>query len=182
MTSPAAAAADGSALATAIAAVQTTVNTIDGNVDVPVSTRASAAVWTSGRAERLDRIGADSVTVRSATAASELIELRQGADYTVSADTALEWDVTTTTDLSPVGTVVTLTISSRSLQGDAAITATCIVTNPAAATKTITAELTDTDTSRLRTSEFARYQIAAQIGTDTVPLVEGRVKVLPALA
>ena len=177
-----AAAADPAALADAIAAVQTTVDGVAAMTDVATSTRASAAVWTSGRAARLDRIGADSVAVRSATAASALIELRQGADYTVSADTALEWDVTTATDLSPEGTIVTLTISSRSLQGDDAITATCTVTNPAADTKTITAELTDTDTARLRTSEFTRYQIDAQIGPDTVPLVEGRVKVLPALA
>ena len=170
------------AMATDIAAVQSDVTTVKAMTDVATSTRASAAVWTSGRAERLDRIGADSVAVRSATAASALIELRQGADYTVSADTALEWDVTTTTDLSPVGTVVTLTISSRSLPGDDAITAICAVTHPAAATKTLMAELTDTQTARLRTSEFTRYQIDAQIGTDTVPLVEGRVKVLPALA
>ena len=176
------AAADPAAIATAVAAVQTTVDGVAAMTDVATSTRAAESVWTSDRAERLDRIGADTVTVRSATAASALIELRQGADYTVSADTALEWDVTTTTDLSPVGTVVTLTISSRSLQGDDAITATCAVTNPAAATKTLAAELTDTQTARLRTSEFTRYQIDAQVGTDTVPLVEGRVKVLPALA
>lgn len=175
-------AADPAALATAIAGVQATVDGIDANVDAPITSRASAAVWTSGRAARLDRIGADSVTVRSATAASALIELRQGADYTVAADSALEWDVTTDTDLSPVGTVVTLTISSRSLQGIDAITATCTVTNPASATKTITAELTDTQTALLRTAEFTRYQIDAQVGTDTVPLIEGRVKVLPSLA
>ena len=176
------AAADPAAIADALAAVQATVDGVAAMTDVATSTRAAESVWTRDRAERLDRIGADSVAVRSATAASALIELRQGADYTGSADTALEWDVTTPTDLSPVGTVVTLTISSRSLQGDDAITSICTVTNPSAATKTLTAELTDTDTGRLQTSEFTRYQIDAQIGTDTVPLVEGRVKVLPALA
>ena len=176
------AAADPAAIADAIATVQADVTTVKAMTDVATSTRASAAVWTSDRAERVDRIGTDSVTVRSATAATAMIELRQGADYTASAETALEWDVTTDTDLSPEGTIVTLTISSRSLQGDDAITATCAVTNPAAATKTLAAELTDTQTARLRTSEFTRYQIDAQVGTDTVPLVEGRVKVLPALA
>lgn len=149
------AAADGAALATAIADVQATADAIDANVDAPVSSRASAALWTSARAAKLDLIGSSSAVVLSPMG-SGTVTVYQGDTYDADDSRALVFTLTGAPDLA--GAVVTLLVSwgfgSFSKSGTAATVDED--------TQSVTVELTSAETDALPPSPVeATYALIA---------------------
>lgn len=156
-----AAAADGAALATAIAAVQATATAINDNVDVAVSSRASAAVWTSARASKVDQIGSAAAIIAAGSLQDGgRLELRRGNSCLAADGNAKTWSYT-----GPAIASATLTL--RTFAG-----ATVLQVPVTLAGETLSADLTIPQTMALALgTPIYRYEIEATLsagGTSTL--------------
>ena len=152
------AAADPAAIATAVAAVQTTVDGVAAMTDVATSTRAIAGAVISSS---------------SPVTSQGSIEIVQGDAYQSADNRALSFSLTSAPDLT--GATVTLVIS----WGVDSVSVTGTVANAGAATQTVTAQLTSVQTA-LMPIIGTTYQLRATLAnTNVVTLKRGRVLVVP---
>lgn len=159
-----AAAADGSALATAVAAVQTTANAINANVDVAVSTRATPGSY---------------ITTGSAVATNGKATIYKGDDQVAVASRSLDWS-STTADQWPDLTGATIRLSGQ-YRANAAntVSATGSVITPTGATKHVRFEFSRAATEALKDGVYEIQVIATLSGGQVITLVETTMTVKP---
>lgn len=158
------AAADPAALATAVAAVQATVDGIDGNVDVAVSTRATPGSY---------------ITTGSAVATNGKATIYKGDDQVAVASRSLDWS-TETADKWPDLTGATIRLSGQ-YRANAAntVSATGSVITPTGATKHVRFEFSRAATEALKDGVYEIQVIATLSGGQVITLVDTTMTVKP---